>query len=430
LHEALEDTRRVLKVRDEELASCKALIRLLSEQLENAHKRINTFTNSPRTVSPEIPLPRERRSARKTPTLQSTEFIKASPGGSPGSLVSLESSIGSQSEDEEMESFDTDIHDDTVIDVRDPIESMKDIRLPFKLEHSPKVDRRGSIIDAMVPVTQHRTPLYSDRRQSRISAPSSSKVVTPPDSQPSQRVSRLVTPVVRGKLPTKGLPPTPDDSPVPARITSNRPPMTLRGRIFRSKLDVREPSVPPLEDPPAVVKKNSLIRFWKPKSPNSTRADKKPTAKEVFDYPPSPEKTPKLPLRDTTNITLPESDHLSRYPKIRPVSVASTQTTGSAWRQSIGRQVSEMVQHWEHETTRRSDIVSCAGYVSAKRVSVGASPLAVKAARDAWTATTMRGNGKRTSEERGERIDKLRRQRDELVRKMGLSTVPPNAAAA
>jgi hypothetical protein len=428
----LEDTRRVLKVRDEEVASCKALIRLLSDQLENAHKRINTITNSPRTISPDIPLPPERRSARKTPTLQSTEFIKASPGGSPGSLVSLESSIGSQSEDEEMESFDTDIHDDTVVAVRDTVESMKDIRVPFKLEHSPKVDRRGSIIDTMVPVTQHRTPLYSDRQQSRISAPSSSKVITPPDSQPSQRVSRLATRGVRGRLPTNGLPPTPDDSPVPARITSNRPPMTLRGRIFRSKTDVHETSTPPQNDPPTVVKKNSLIRFWKTKSPNSSRTDKKPTAKEVFDYPPSPEKTPKLPLRDTTNITLPESDHLSRYPRIRPVSVATTQTqtTGSAWRHSIGRQVSEMVQHWEHETTRRSDIVSCAGYVSAKRVSVEASPLAVKAARDAWTATTMRGNGKRTSEERGERMDKLRRQRDELVRKLGLSTVPPNAAAA
>ena len=98
-----------------------------------------------------------------------------------------------------------------------------------------------------------------------------------------------------------------------------------------------------------------------------------------------------------------------------------------------------MVQHWEEETSRRTDtVISCANYVSSKRLSssvndVAASPLAVKAARDAWTAKVNAPVAKPasvTSRERGERIDKLRRQRDELVRKLGLSTVPPNAAAA
>lgn len=161
-----------------------------------------------------------------------------------------------------------------------------------------------------------------------------------------------------------------------------------------------------------------------------------------------------------------ESDQLSRYPKIRPVSISTTTTNTSSpkeWRQSIGRQVTEMVQHWEEESSRRgSDIrVSGSGNGSAstnrssghmKRVSrdVSASPLAVKAARDAWTAkanaakaniakTTLSktngGNGfggttLLDSAKGGLKVDKLRNKRDELVRKLGLSTVPPNAAAA
>jgi len=63
--------------------------------------------------------------------------------------------------------------------------------------------------------------------------------------------------------------------------------------------------------------------------------------------------------------------------------------------------------------------------------------LAVKAARDAWTAkanaaakAAAGGSQGEYARETGQKIDKLRSKRDELVRKMGLSTVPPNAAAA
>lgn len=162
-----------------------------------------------------------------------------------------------------------------------------------------------------------------------------------------------------------------------------------------------------------------------------------------------------------------ESDQLSRYPKIRPVSTVTTATNTTSpkeWRQSIGRQVTEMVQHWEEESRRRSDArvsgngsgsgsgsaSSSSGYLIRGSRDVSASPLAVKAARDAWTAkanttktisastTTSKiigGNGPRgtvlgDSAKGGLKVDKLRNKRDELVRKLGLSTVPPNAAAA
>jgi hypothetical protein len=274
-------------------------------------------------------------------------------------------------------------------------------------------------------------------------------------TQASRRVdSRLVTPAVSRvttAFPTRNLPPTPDDTPIPVKPAARRP-VTLRGRIFRSKSDLHDndPDEPKEPTPKTVVKKNSLIRFWKTKAttPSKPSESKKTPAKEVLtNYPPTPDKTPKVALHDSTNITMPhESDQLSRYPKIRPVSLATTRSTAATpgtnaeWRQSIGRQVTEMVQHWEEETSRRSDtVISCANYISSKRLSStnltdgAASPLAVKAARDAWTSKVNAPAAKPesvASRERGERIDKLRRQRDELVKKLGLSTVPPNAAAA
>jgi hypothetical protein len=452
-----------LKTRDDELKDCKALIRLLSDQLENAHKRITSITNAPRSVqtsdsplshSERALLHSERQSSRKTPILQSSEFDDISPGGSPGSLVSLESSIGSQSEDEEPGSDGIGMPEETVINLKEPLETIKKIRIPRTLEHSPKTTRRQSMLEQISPPLQARTPLYVDRRQSYISSHRNSRLVTPESqAQTSQRDSRLVTPGVSrvtAAFPTRNLPPTPDDTPVPIKPAAPRP-LTLRGRIFRSKADFHdnEPEEPKVPPPKPVVKKNSLIRFWKPKAapPAKPTESKKISSKEVSNYPPTAEKTPKVPLHDSTNITMPhESDQLSRYPKIRPVSVAAsnsttaTTSTAADWRQSIGRQVTEMVQHWEEETSRRTDtVISCANYVSSKRLSstsakdIGASPLAVKAARDAWTAKVNAPVIKPasvTSRERGERIDKLRRQRDELVRKLGLSTVPPNAAAA
>ena len=91
-----------------------------------------------------------------------------------------------------------------------------------------------------------------------------------------------------------------------------------------------------------------------------------------------------------------------------------------------------MVQHWEEETSKRNDkIMSCANYVNEKRGSrasakdFSVSPLDVRAARDAWTAKTLAESSISRSQslrgvERSERMDKLRRERDELVRKLGL----------
>jgi len=106
---------------------------------------------------------------------------------------------------------------------------------------------------------------------------------------------------------------------------------------------------------------------------------------------------------------------------------STTTSTPKEWRHSIGRQVSEMVQHWEDES-RRTDTRSVS--TSSKRSTVAdISSLAVKAARDAWAAKTSTSSSitGKTGIERG---DKWKRSRDGLVRKLGLSTIPPNAAAA
>ena len=466
MHETLRETRLALKARDDELVDCKALIRLLSDQLENAHNRITSFTTASRLSSPVSHV--EEPSLKKTPVLQQTEFLyeaqKLSPG-SPESLRSLsESTIASCSEDEELESIETEMQGETMTDPREPeiVAPIKEIRMPLSLEHSPRMTRRQSLLEEISP---QRTPRYHDRRQSQISAHShisshhNSRIYL--EAQPrSPRESNFITPAVSriaDATPRNYLPPTPDGTPIPVKPPAQRP-MTLRSRLFRSISNLPEPehqnNQQEEHEPPApkqVIKKNSLIRFWKSKSSSSENQQefKKPSTRQVFEYPPTPEKTPKPVLRENPKIKMPhQSDQLSRYPKVRVVSDATTATTSppppsTEWRQSIGRQVTEMVQHWEKETSRRSNRNSASSTsttYSNKRASrdVTASPLAVKAARDAWTAKANAaakaaaggGSPGEYARETGQKIDKLRSKRDELVRKMGLSTVPPNAAAA
>ena len=429
----MRETSASLKTRDDELSDCKALIRLLSDQLEHAHKRIALLADAPRSIQTiESPSTQSyKESNKKTPILKSPEFVNTPPEGSPRSLVSFESSIRSHTEDKRAE---TAVRHEPPSEVKESIESITEIQIPLHLEHAPKTIRRRSMRDqASPPVQPKRTPFFN--RQSQIPLKGTSKVIARATSRAKADTSK------------PQLPPTPEDTPLPVKIPAERAQLNLRSRIFRSKSDLRESKLVKAPDPPtkSVVKKNSLIRFWRPKSAKPKEdSNKKQTAKEVFNYPPSPENTP---VRETTtNFTAThESDKLSCYPKIRPVSVATTQTTNTGgstpnpeWRHSIGRQVAEMVQHWEEETCKRSDkIVSCANYVASKRSTslkdVGASPLAVRAVRDTWTAksTTSAAVSRASSLRSGaERIDNLRRQREDLVRKMGLSSVSPNALAA
>ena len=90
----MRETQISLKSREDELADCKSLIRLLSDQLEHAHKRIAALADAPRSVQ-TIESPSQE--IKNASILQSSEFVNTSPGGSPTSLVSLESSIGSHS---------------------------------------------------------------------------------------------------------------------------------------------------------------------------------------------------------------------------------------------------------------------------------------------------------------------------------------------
>lgn len=100
-----------------------------------------------------------------------------------------------------------------------------------------------------------------------------------------------------------------------------------------------------------------------------------------------------------------------------------------------------MVQHWEEETSRRTDnIISCSKYVAAKRLSstnstdVSTSRSAVRAARDAWSAKADAASAPRAASlrsiERRERIDRLAPRMDELVMKLGIRNISPNAAIA
>src|SRR5947207_11145130 len=126
-----------LKSREDELADCKSLIRLLSEQLEHARKRITGLGDASRIVQTiEIP----SQDIANTPILQSSKFVNTSPGGSPTSLVSLESSIRSHSEDDHT----TEIQ--TSPELKEPVETTKEIRIPLQLEHSPKTIQRRSML--------------------------------------------------------------------------------------------------------------------------------------------------------------------------------------------------------------------------------------------------------------------------------------------
>ena len=77
--------------------------------------------------------------------LDDSEFAP-SPGGSPGSLLSLESNFGSDS-DEEMES------QSVVMKVKEQpttavtrVDSLRTIRIPRQLERVPKNIRRNSLL--------------------------------------------------------------------------------------------------------------------------------------------------------------------------------------------------------------------------------------------------------------------------------------------
>src|SRR5271154_723097 len=233
------------------------------------------------------------------------------------------------------------------------VDSLRTIRIPRQLEHVPKNIRRNSML-VLDEISPPREPYHSERPQSQI--PTKRKPVSP-DLQPSsRRKSQLVTRAVsRNKpdVPAVQLLPTPEDTPIPVKVPAQqRAPLTLKGRIFRSRSDLQdqpksESDVPP---EPIVKKKTSFIRFWK-KSPLVSK--KEPTAKAPHHKGHQPPHI--LPPREP-NFTAPhESDKLSRYPKVRPSFLATTRsvatgTTNPEWRQSVGRQVAEMVQHWEEET--------------------------------------------------------------------------------
>jgi hypothetical protein len=437
LRATLRETSASLKTRDDELADCKTLIRLLSDQLEHAHKRIAVLADAPRNVQTiESPSTQScKESNTKTLALQNSEFVIPSPAPSPRSLVSLESSIGRHSEDETTERNIAPYQ--LPIEMKQSVDSVTEIYIPLQLEHVPKTIRRRSMLDP--PTHPIRTPFF--RKQPQIPTKRNSKPITPAPSR------------INIDTPKSQLPPTPEDSPIPVKLPAQRGPITLRGRMFRSKSDLQDSkSLVETQDPPpaatkSVVKKNSLIRFWRSNSSKpKDETNKKPTAKEVFNLPSSPESSP-IRNETTKNFTAPhESDKLSRYPKIKPVSIATTtvhtrrlSTPNPEWRHSIGRQVAEMVQHWEDETNKRNDkLVTCANYVASKRTSSfkdgSPSPLAVRAVKDGWTAKC---SGSTTTLSRtpslrgGERINNFRRQREDLVKKkMGLNNVSPNPVAA
>ena len=419
------------------------MIRLLNGQMERADKRISALTissRSLRTSRPPSP-PSEQLVEPTSPLLQNGEFVDTSPESSPRSLVSFESSIRRGSDESERSTFDIDIGEERS-EVKEPEEEIKTIRVPFKLEHSPKTNRRESLLDQLSPpptITSHRVPLYSERRRSQIPSKGHSTSTTRSIQThlPSNQHSKIVTPAVsRVHAMSKGkLPPTPDDTPVALKSRPQHSP-SLRNRIFRSKSDILDQEPTPIKESPqkTISKKSSFINFWKPKATATQTKETRPSV-TIETVTPIPEKSGKTRIRESSpQLALPhESDKLSRYPKVRPVSVATSATSSGSqtkeWRQSIGRQVSEMVQHWEDESSKRTDT----GSISSKRASstmTDISSLAVKAARDAWTAKANSSGSMTGKTSIRERNDKWRRSRDELVRKLGLSTIPPNAAAA
>lgn len=393
----MRETQISLKSREDELADCKSLIRVLSDQLEHAHKRIAALADTPRSVQ-TIESPSQK--IKNTSILQSSEFVNRSPGGSPTSLVSLESSIGGHSDDEPMTEIETSP------ELNKQIESTKEICIPLQLEHAPKTIRRRSML-SQIPPPSHRTQLHE---RSKIPAKRNSKPLTPSVTRVNAEKTQLRT--------------TPQNSPLPAKPPLQRP--SFRSRIFKSKADLREAKPEPETPVKSVVKKNSLISFWRSKPTN--KKENPPRRKEIL--PPSSETTP---VREITNFTAPhESDKLSRYPKIRPMSTTTTtQSTSTTpnpeWKRSISRQVAEMVQHWEDETARRNDkIVSCANYVSSKCLSspnmkdAGTSPLSVRAAGDTWVAES---SAPMTAISRTSSFRSEKRPKDALIRKRSIAAV-------
>lgn len=417
------------------------MIRLLNGQLDRADKRISALTTTPRTIRnarPPSPPSETNIEPPETPVLEDEEFSTHSVEGSPRSLVSLESSIRRGSDESERESFEMEI-DEEKTTISESVEDLNVVRVPFKLEHDPKRTRKESILDQLSPrqITAHRTPFYTERAASQVQAePYSSPIASSAQSQaPSNQHAKVATPAVsRVHMMSRGkLPPTPDDTPVTQKVRPRRS-STLRSRIFRTKSDVSTSEQQPVKEPAKTVsKKTSFINFWKPKASAMQTKETRPSIEEDK-VSPAPEKSGNA-VRNHDHpprIALPhQSDKFSRYPKVRPVSMVTTSSTTTStpkeWRHSIGRQVSEMVQHWEDES-RRTDTRSVS--TSSKRSTVAdISSLAVKAARDAWAAKTSTPSSitGKTGVERG---DKWKRSRDGLVRKLGLSTIPPNAAAA
>ena len=354
-------------------------------------------------------------SLKDTPTSENSGYHDASDDSllaSPISLVSLESGIKTHS-DEEEEPTDTTVikleSDDPFVEEKEPAESMyEEIHLPPKLEHCPRTIRRQSLLDQIHPLPSgHSTSRYNDRHRGPL--------------LPSKRRSKLVTPVVTRvnvEVPKTHLTPTLEGTPLPMKQATQRA-ARLRSRIFRSKsaLDdlssndstsVEGQSTPPPSATQFVTKKNSLLRFWVSKI-SSMGEDKNKSSSATI---PGTEAvanvrlSKRYPGEGSNLFTAPhESDQLSRYPKVRPTtSYTTTRTTTTAtttnpeWRRSVGRQVSEMVQHWEHESkTSQQRPLSCATYVSSKCASssaanlkdygvTAANAMAVRAARDAWTA--------------------------------------------
>lgn len=459
----MKELRNTLKTRDNELADCRDLIRLLSKQLESTHLKLKDLTTTPRSTPPKprvSPIRTRDSGPLKTPVLQNDEFPAASPIGSPFSLVSLESSIRSHDEDEEEVVTDETAVEENIIpipkeELNNPTPEIEEIRIPSKLEHSPKKARRHSMIPTAMESNRAPPPYMHERRHSRApSIPLSESLVPATISRPHTAFKAgLVTPAPSRGLIT-AIPPTPEYTPgLPKTSVLQR--NTIRGRIFGQKAEqTKQSELPSSSNPPkdkSIAKKNSLIRFFKQKSstnkvkmdiphnPDPIASSTKEVVhpKEALSRNTPAETARPRPLATAaamhsqqgttiqTNFTAPhESDKLSRYPDIRRLSVPNPPTVPQKrdWRHT---QVSEMVQHWE---TRRDT----AGEKERKRFSTtslsgvaGASQMAVRAARDAWTAKSLGTQGGKGvvgkgKEERRERIDKLRKQRDELVRKLGI----------
>ena len=448
----MRETRLSLQTREEELADCKALIRLLSDQLEQAHKRSTALTEiAPSIQTTTSPPQSDIESVKDSPILENSEFV-LSPRRSPGSLYSLQSNFGSDSGDDmETRSIAMKVKEQPTTAVT-RVDSLHAIRVPRRLEHVPQtVRRRPRPLLSEVsppPETTQPTAYQTERRQSQIPTKRNSPNLISPNLQHSRHNSQLITLAVSGikpEVPAAKLPPEAEDMPIPVKVPAQqRLPLTLRGRIFRSKSDLQELAISDSGVPPEpiVKKKPSFIRFWK-----------KPPAAAKMETTPKPfiRAISKLPSPQSTsgcepNFTAPhESDRLARYPKVRPSYLSVTRsiaarTTNPEWRHSVGRQVAEMVQHWEEETSKRTpeNIGSCANYVASKRHSTpperssakdvdASSLLSGMAARDsraAKAATVTRAESLRIGErERLERIGKLSSKREELVRKMGLRDV-------